>query len=179
MDDTKRIRTALDEANDKMHAPRTSPAEFEKARLRAIVDRCVALIVRDRPKLLEQLDAEGRGITEEVWSGNRPNQFLPMPTEELAARLWDGWTEEEREEIVVEAGYYILDHKAWFRVVGNPELVEEPMWSYVIDPIPVGVTFYNRRGEPAATVKVLEPMSADTRMYASVGGVTRPVKVAP
>jgi hypothetical protein len=176
MDDVQQI---IDEAEKKMHAPGLSPTEREKARLRGIVERCASLVTRDRRKVLEQLDADSARITEDVRLGRSANTFLPLPTEELAARLWDGWSEEERAEIVVEVGYYILDRKAWFRVVGVPELVEEPAWSHIIDPMPLGIGLYADGSLRPANIRVVDPMSPDSRLYAAVEGVVRPQKAQP
>lgn len=149
-------------------APISGP-RAEKIRLHQVMGRCVQLIKRDRQRVLERFHKEARAAVD---------GFLPLPSEELAVLLWDGWAEEEREEITVESGYYIADKKVWFRVRGEPILVEEPVWSYIIDPFPVGVTLYDQIFEPAPRIRVVEPMSPDSRLYSAIEGVVRPEKKA-
>ena len=144
--------------------PLTGPA-IEKLRLHGIAQRCVRLVARDRAKVLDQIHRANLASTDTFWT---------MPGEELAARLWDGWTEEERDGIEVEAGYCITEHKQWFRVRGEPELVEEPSWNYEIDPIPVGICLYDQIYEPAPRILVVEPMSPFSRLYSAIEGVVRP-----
>jgi hypothetical protein len=158
--------------------PRAMSVGAEKMRLHEVVGRCVKLIIRDRQRILGDLDRECRATSDDVWAGRRENQFMAMPSEELAARLWDSWSEDDRDGIVVESGYYIVERKLWFRVSGKPADVEEPSWSYVIDPFPVGVTLYDQIFEPAPRIRVVEPMSPDSRLYSAVGGVVRPVPKA-
>jgi hypothetical protein len=168
----KDVRAVVAEAAAEMARAKPTGPAIEKMRLHQVMGRCVRLIIRDRQKVLAQIDAENRALSAAASEGD--GQFLAMPDEVLAIRLWDGWTEEERDGIAVEAGYYIVQSKAWLVVRGKPELVEEPFWAYVIDPFPTGVTLYDQIFEPAPRIKVVEPFSPDSRMYSAVSGVLRP-----
>jgi len=171
MDDVNEV---LEEARREMHAPRQSLPEYHKMKLHGVVQRLHKLIARDRTRVLEQLGLEMKNTVEGVDEGRLDNQFLPMPGEELAQRLWDGWTEEERAGITVEAGYCILDHKTWFRVAGVPELVEEPQWAYLVDPAPTGVVVYDQVYEPMPRIMIVEPMASMSRIFSPVNGTIRP-----
>lgn len=147
----------------------------EKYRLHEVVKRVVQLVIRDRARVLTELVEEAVRVRDAARETGE-NCYLPIPAEVLASRMWDGWTEEERAEVLVEDGYCIVDTKQWFRVKGDPERVEEPQWSYIIDPLPMGVSVYDQSNLAAPNILVVEPMSMFSRIYAAIRGVVRPSK---
>jgi hypothetical protein len=174
---TENTQDIVDLAEREMHAPRQSLAEREKARLRDVAKRLVHLILRDRDSVFGEIENENKNIIQSaVKNAALGTALLLLASEEMAQRLWDRWTDEERSDITVEAGYCLLNPKSWFRISGAPERVEEPKWYYIVDPRPVGIVLYDREERAAPRVLVVEPMSPMLIIYTAIKGQLRPAQ---
>ncbi len=142
------------------------PNELAKRRVEEVVRALVARIQRDKDKILEQSRVETEQLIEECRNGTRPrHSFLPRTQEVFAKKMWDSWTEEERENVQVFEGYCFVSKHQWFVVSGDPEEVEEAYWDYVVDPLPLGLLVYTTSTAAPATVIVAPPMSLWQKVY--------------
>lgn len=145
------------------------PHEEAKQRVEATVNRLVTLIRRDCGSALRRIGQNLERFRAEAVASGLPTSLLPMPGELLAVELYDSWTDEEKADVQLFAGYCFTAKHKWFVVEGDPEAVQEPLWRYVIDPLPVGILVFGEQATAApAGVLVTSPMSAWSRIYTGV-----------
>lgn len=140
-----------------------------KRRLEEIVHRLCVLISRDRPIALRRLQEEQQKVLDAARDGTTSKHvFLPSPRELLAKGLMDFWREigEDVAGIEVWEGYCFVTRCQWFVVAGDPEEVMEPVWDYVIDPMPAGVLVFGvDRTSAAAGILCLAPLTPWQKGY--------------
>lgn len=142
------------------------PHELAKKKVEETVFRLAAIVRRDKEKMLAVLREESDKIIEECRNGTRPrHSFLPRIQEIFAKRLYDGWTEEEREGVQVFEGYCFVSKHQWFVVSGEPDEVQEPYWDYLVDPLPVGLLTFSASGVASVDIVVTPPMSLWAKNY--------------
>jgi hypothetical protein len=135
------------------------------------------LIHKYRDEVLATMRVEQQKFVEECKNGTRPRySFLPTVQETFAKRLWDILPEETKKlpadcgvTVEVHEGYCFLARSQWFVVTAEPERVLEPMWSYIVDPLPFGVVVFDATGtaQPGRML-ITAPNSSWTKNYAGV-----------
>jgi len=168
LDDTKKLQNATEAA---IAEGGMRPHDAEKRRLAAVVEHLAGLIQRDRDAELRLLKEESDVIAAECKAGKRPRfTFLPTPQEVLAKRLYDKWIAagELLPDVEVHEGYCFLAIAQWFVVRGNPEVVLEPAWFYVIDPLPTGILTLAKGSLVPASVVIIQPQTLWLKNYSGI-----------
>jgi hypothetical protein len=154
--------------NEHMRGLKVKPHEAAKIRVELTAQKLVSLIHRDGLKVLKAISDENLRLVDDCKAGIKPkHSFVPSTAEVFAKRLYDGWTEEERQGIEVFEGYCFLAMTQWFVVAGVPEEVEEPFWYYVVDPIPSGIRVFSEDDKclRSASIFVIAPQSPYAKNY--------------
>ena len=159
------------------------PVAREKARLMSIVKKTVAYIVGHREVIAEEILKEQKALVERVKSGEMGNiaqtpdraQPCGMPTIapislQLAERLYDHWGDSVPNDLKVMEGRALHIEHQWFVIKGEPRLVEEPNYTFLIDPAPAGwhITTGHCTDMMVATTLTLEPYSIWQGNYSGV-----------
>jgi len=148
--------------------------ELVKMHTELVALALVRRIQQDRDALLTQMREEHRVFIEECKTGVRPRySFLPTIQETFVKRLWDSWSEESKRlpedcgiHVDVVEGYCFLAYAQWFCVSADSERVMEPIWRYIIDPLPSGIMIFDKEGKPSVgTSLVIAPNSPWGKNY--------------
>lgn len=92
----------------------------------------VNLIQRDRERVMRELALGGN-------SDQKSGEPLPLLSAKIATELWGLWTKEEKAGLGLHEGYTVHVPHTWFSLHVPVEVIDDPRYTWIIDPISHGI----------------------------------------
>lgn len=137
----------------------------EKERITTLVKDLITHIASVKEEILQESCDQALKQTEEAVATMEQSYIEPV-TQYFAEKVYDKMKNPPDELTVVE-GYCGPNKHQWMIIEGEPQKVEEPIWKYLIDPSPVGVSGVIKTSVLSSIeVLVFEPYNAWQKYYA-------------
>ena len=141
--------------------------EDERQRVHGIVRDLVLAIHNDGPAVLQQLmDALGPAMED----GGPVVNVMEDPQAKIAVELGKRWTAAGypiMRQIEVWDGHCVSETHSWFLVRGNPEILEDAKYTFLVDPAARGlVAVSGEKDGPGTDIAIIQPYSPFHQAYA-------------